>query len=143
MGGERIDEHAARINGFVVVGLLIIALAVPAPWVLAVAFADFVIKVFVGFAYSPVCRFAGFAATRLGIEPKMMDSAPKRFAAVVALLMCTLGLVAGYFAPISVFYAVVGLFLVFACLEAFAGFCMGCFLFGLLPERLARAFVRA
>lgn len=143
VGGERIDEHAARINGGLVMGAPVVAIVVPAPWILGLLAVDFAIKVFAGFAHSPVCKLAGRAATALGIERRMMDSAPKRFAAIIGLVMCVLGLAVGYLAPIGVFYGVTGVFLVFATLEAVAGFCMGCFLFGLLPERLARVFVRA
>lgn len=141
---EKVDENAARINGALVVAVLIVSLLTPYRWLLAFLVVDFALKVFAGFASSPVCKAARLVAEGAGLPRRMTDSAPKRFAAVMGLLMGTAGLVVAYLVPVSpvAFYAIVGTLLACAALEAFAGFCLGCWIYGLLPEGAARLFVR-
>lgn len=141
---ERIDENVARVNGGIATTVLAVALLTPYRWVLAYLVLDYALKVVAGFAYSPSCRLANLIARGLRLPERMVDSAPKRFAAVIGLAMSALGLVAAYGFPAAsaFFYGVVGTFLVFAALESLAGFCTGCWLYGLLPERVSAAFVR-
>jgi len=140
IGGEMIDQNAARLNGVITVVVLVAAIATPYHWLLGYLVLDFGIKVIVSFRYSPSCRAASFAADRLHLESQLTDSAPKRLAAIIALFMACAGLAVSQF-PV-VYYAVVGTFLVFASLETFAGFCMGCYLFTLLPQPVAVRLVR-
>ena len=135
-----IDQSAARLNGVITVAVLVAAIATPYHWLLAYLVLDFAIKVFVSFRYSPSCRVASFVADLLHLKRRPTDSAPKRLAAIIALFMACAGLAVSQF-PVA-YYAVVGTFLVFASLEAFAGFCMGCYLFTLLPQPVAVRLVR-
>lgn len=142
ISGELIDENAARVNGAIVLTLLLVSALTPAKWLLAYLAADFGIKVFAGFAYSPNCHVARIIANALDLPRIMSDSAPKRFAATVGFLMSTAALVAFYFGGPVLFMGIVAVFGVCAGLESLAGFCVGCFLFGLLPDGSARIFVR-
>lgn len=142
MSGESIDESAARLNGAITLTLLAVSVVTPAKWVLAYLAMDFGVKVFAGFAYSPNCHAAKWLANALRLPRRMTDASPKRFAATVGMVMSLAGFIAGYAAPQSVFLAVVLFFGLCATLESFAGFCLGCFIFGFLPEGVARVFVR-
>lgn len=144
IGGEMIDEKAARINATITVIVLVAALATPYHWLIGYLVVDFSLKVFAGFAYSPNCLVSRFIANSLHLEKQMVDSAPKRFAAMIGLFMSALSLIAAYALPAApwAFYAVAGVFLLFACMEAFLGFCMGCYIFGFLPQRAAELLVR-
>jgi len=135
-----INQNAARLNGVITVAVLVAAIATAYHWLLVYLMLDFAIKVFVSFRYSPNCRVVSFVADLLHLETRPTDSAPKRLTAIIALLMACAGLAVSQF-PV-VYYAVVGTFLVFASLEAFAGFCMGCYLFTLLPQPVAVRLVR-
>lgn len=141
IGGELIDENAARINGAIVLIVLVASVLTPAKWLLAYLAADCAIKVFAGFAHSPNCHIARFVANALDLPRSMSDSAPKRFAAAVGMLMSIAGLLTAYLGSLPAFLGVVGVFGICAGLESLAGFCVGCFLFGLLPESSARVFV--
>lgn len=134
-----IDESAARFNGAITVLVLAVAVATPYHWVLGYLVLDFAIKVFAGFAYSPSCKLAAALANAMHLQRKMVDSAPKRLAAIIALFMSLTGLALAAFAPTAslAFLAITGIFLVFASLEAFAGFCMGCWIYALLPSKAA------
>ncbi|MDZ4169769.1 MAG: DUF4395 family protein [Coriobacteriia bacterium] len=144
LGGEMIDESSARINATLTCALLLVAALTPYRWVLVYLVVDFALKVFAGFARSPNCMAAGSLASWLRLKRTMADSAPKRLAASIALFMSSLGLLAASAFPAypQVYYAVVGVFFFFAFLEAAFGFCMGCWIFALLPNRLAETFVR-
>ena len=140
--GEMVDESAARVNGGLALLLLAVALFTPFRWVLAYLFADYAMKLAAGFASSPNCILARMIADVLKLERVPMDSAPKRFAATIGLMMSGLGLFTGYLAPDAVYYGVVGFFALCAGLEAIAGVCVGCVIYGLLPAGVADRFVR-
>lgn len=143
ISGEAVDERAARTNAALVVGLLAIsAFTDAAPWALAYLAADFALKVFAGFAYSPNCAIARALVTLLRVPPRMVDASPKRFAASMGLLMSTAALLTELAGADAPSLAIVAVFAVCAALEAFAGVCVGCHIYGLLPEAVSRLFVR-
>lgn len=144
IGTERIDENAARLNGGLVAAMLVISVLTPYRWVLALLVVDFALKVFAGFATSPVCKVTRVLADAMRLPRHMTDSAPKRFAAVIGLVMCAIALFLAYAlpgAPIA-YRAVAGTVLIFATLEAAAGVCVGCWIYSWLPESASRVFVR-
>lgn len=103
-------------------------------WVLLVIAVGFALRVASGPRFSPLARVAVMAASRLG-EPRLVPGAPKRFAQSVGLVVSGSAAVLGVAGFTRSALALVALLLVFASLEAFVGFCAGCFLFG----RLVRA----
>ena len=90
---------------------------------------------------SPIGQFA----TRIvapNLPKKNVAGPPKRFAQMIGLVCSSLTL---YFFIIDQYLIsdlILGLLLVFACLEAFVGFCAGCYIFnklmkiGLVPESI-------
>jgi hypothetical protein len=143
IGGEKIDESAARVNGAINVVILASAIVFQAPWLLAYLLVDYLLKLTVGFAGSPNCWLAHKIANALKLEHEPVDSAPKRFAAIIAVIMLTAGLVLAYgFGSMAGFTAVTVVFAVCAALDAFAGFCLGCYLYGWLPEKVSMRLVR-
>jgi len=139
IAGLKVDERASRVNGALVVLALALAAFTPYWWFVAYLAIDFAIKVFGGFAFSPNCIAAGAITRGLRLAPLWIDFAPKRFAAMVGLLMSSAAVVAHLAGSTQVFLGIVGLFALFAFLESAFGFCAGCMIYGLLPERLALA----
>ena len=101
-------------------------------------------------ATGPTLSPMGLLATRVlaprsGFAPRPVPGPPKRFAQSVGLAFSATALTL-YFATGSATasQAVLGVLIVFAGLEAFAGFCAGCFVFnhlmrwGLIPESVCR-----
>lgn len=143
LGGEQVDESAARVNGSIVLLILAAALITGSAWPLAYLAVDFAIKVFAGFALSPNCLIARFVADRLGLPQRPVSSAPKRFAALLGLVMSVAGLIAAFVVGSqTAFLILTGVFALLAVLESFAGVCVGCLIYSALPERLAEPFVR-
>jgi len=140
ISGVKIDASAGRVNGVLTTALLVVALVTPARWVLAVLAVDFAVKVFVGFRYGPLCLLSQVIARAACLPRRKVDAGPKRFAALMGLVFCLAGIALGVvlWLPVA-YYLVVGMCAGCAALEGFAGFCVGCTIYGLLPPGLRRA----
>lgn len=143
LGGEQVDESAARVNGTIVTFVLGVTLLTGTAWPLAYLVIDFAIKLFVGFAVSPNCFLARAVADLLRLPERPGSSAPKRFAALLGLVMSTAGLAAAYlFGAHTGFMVITTAFAICAVLESVVGLCVGCLIYSALPGRLAESFVR-
>jgi hypothetical protein len=142
-GSERVDETAARLNGAIVVAVLALAILPPLHWLLFYLLLDFAVKVFAGFAVSPNSFFAVRLSRLLRLPARPIPAAPKRFAAVVAIVFLCGALMSWYsLGSFAAGAAFAGVFATCAALEAGAGFCVGCWVYGHLPVRMAQTFVR-
>ncbi len=128
-----VDENAARICAGVVVLLAAISLWPPANALMVVVAADFIIRGFGNRRYSPLRWVAKTLAGALRLETKPIYAPPKLFAAQVGAVLSTVvaglhaaGLLVGG-AHVAA-YAVTGLLLAAASLEAARGFCVACWL---------------
>lgn len=143
---ERVDNHAARVSGGVVVLVMTIALLFDLSWLPLLLAVDFVVKAVGKPCYSPTCLGARWALARLRVKPALTDAAPKVFAARMGVVMSVLTsalMVAGTDVAARVF----GLMLLgCAFLEGAFGYCLGCQIYTLLvrlsPQRAAPVVVR-
>lgn len=121
---EKVDEHAARLNGFFT--LVFVILAYPdKPYILLLLALDFYIR-FTNCCYSPIACTSRVLLGIFKIKPKEISKAPKMFAAKIGftlsiLLFILAGL--GYSQAALVVYL---LFILASSLEAFFNFCLGC-----------------
>ena len=136
-----VDERAARLVATGVVVLASAAILTTSPVIVAVLAAGFLLRVGWGPRFSPLALLVTRGIVpRLDGRPRPVPGPPKRFAQAIGATFTTTALVllvAGAGTAASV---VLGLLLVAASLEAFAGFCLGCWLFarlmrlGIIPE---------
>lgn len=111
------------------------------PWLYLLLAIGFAARTAAGPRFSLLGRLATrVIAPRLG-RPKLVAGPPKRFAQGIGLVLTTAALLVGPGVGADRFAMVlIGVLLVFATLEAAAGFCAGCWLFarlmrlGLIPE---------
>jgi hypothetical protein len=129
-----VNEYAARSVAAMVVVLALSIILFDVRWLLFVLAYGFLARVLTGPSLSPM----GMLATKL-IAPKLLKrnravaGPPKRFAQAIGLVFSVTAIVLAYgFGQVGTAYAVVGVLTSFAALEAFAGFCTGCFVFGFL-----------
>ncbi|GAB4099700.1 DUF4395 domain-containing protein [Sinomonas halotolerans] len=129
-----VNEYAARTTAGIVVVLCVAALLAQAGWALWLIALGFALRVAGGPKYSPAGRLAVHViAPRLG-PARLVPGPPKRFAQAIGLVVSTTAAVlvaAG--APVAGWSAV-GVLIAAASLEAFAGFCLGCWIFGRLQR---------
>lgn len=140
-----VNEMAARmVAGMVVVMVLAITLA-EQWWVLFLLAYGFLARVSTGPKLSPAALLATRVLAPMLRLHKPVPGPPKRFAQGIGFVFSTTALVLYFVASSAVaakaVLAVLGLF---AALEAGAGFCAGCFLFGylmrwgIIPESVCR-----
>lgn len=129
-----VDERAART---VATGVVVMALAVLLLrqwWVLVPLAYGFVARVASGPRFSPL----GLLATRVVVPrmpfaPKYCAGPPKRFAQAIGAVCSVAALLLHFVVGAdTAALAVLGVLTVAASLEAFVGFCLGCWMFGRL-----------
>lgn len=129
-----VNELAARTVAAGVVTLGAVTLLTQSWIPLAILVAGFVGRVLAG----PRLSLLGFVAQRV-IAPRLgparlVPGPPKRFAQGIGATLTSAALVAYLLDAPTVAWVLVGLLLVAASLEAFAGFCLGCWIFGRLQR---------
>ena len=129
-----VNEYAARSVAAMVFVLAVFIIVADVRWLLFVLGYGFLARVLTGPKLSPM----GLLATRV-IAPKVIRRSklvagpPKQFAQTVGLAFSVTALVLVYgFGLVGAAYGVLGVLVLFAGLEAFVGFCAGCFVFGYL-----------
>ncbi len=129
-----VNEVAARMVAGMVVAVALAFIISGQGWLLILLAYGFLARVLTGPTLSPM----GLLATRalvplLGNRRKPVPGPPKRFAQGVGLVFSTTALLLYFVAGSAIAAkAVLGALVLFASLEAFAGFCAGCFVFGYL-----------
>ena len=129
-----VNEVAARMVAGMVATMTVVIIVFDARWLMFLLAYGFLARVLTGPTLSPI----GLLATRVlvplsKIPVKPVAGPPKRFAQTIGLLFSTTALVLTFgFAMPSAAQVVLGVLLTFALLEAVAGFCAGCFVFGYL-----------
>jgi hypothetical protein len=130
-----VNEYAARVTAGLVVVLALATAAAGSGWGLLAIAAGFWLRVLFGPRISPLALLSVKVITpRLG-RVKLVPGPPKRFAQGMGAAVSTmaLALFAAGAAPAA--WTVLGILIVAASLEAFAGFCLGCVIFGFLQRR--------
>ena len=129
-----VNEYAARSVASMVFILGVTIIATDLHWLLFILTYGFVARVLTGPTLSPM----GLLATKI-IIPKIIKKTrnvagpPKQFAQLIGLAFSLAALIFTYgFDMFSVGQILIGILVLFAGLEAFVGFCAGCFAFGWL-----------
>src|ERR671925_2166012 len=129
-----VNEVSARLVAGGVVLMSLAAIVFVQPWIAAVIAYGFVARVLTGPTLSPLGQLVTRVITpRLGVAPRPVPGPPKRFAqGIGAVMSVTAAVLALAFGLEGAAYAVLGVLVVAAGLEAALGFCIGCRLFALL-----------
>lgn len=126
---ERIPEHISRLTALLVV-LLLIAYLISGNLIFPVILiTDFLSRSFYGGKLSVLAYSSKIISNTLSLNSKMVDKAPKIFAARLGLLFSILLFVTALLHLKSASLAIVVLFGVCAFLEFAISFCVGCFIY--------------
>jgi Domain of unknown function (DUF4395) len=127
-----INEKAARVVAGVVAAIGLVALLVPAHWLVIVLAYGFWARVLTGPRLSPLGALASrVVAPRLG-PPKTVSGPPKRFAQAIGAAITTGAALALVLGADGVVVALLVLLVAAATLESVFAFCAGCQVFALL-----------
>ena len=143
---DPVNDYAARFVATMVVILTLSFLVTANIWVLIFILYGFLARVLTGPTLSPI----GLIATKIlvplfGNPEKLVHGPPKRFAQAIGLVLSTAALITYLFSDISTTRYLIGILGFFASLEAFIGFCTGCYVFGwmirfrLIPESVCES----
>jgi hypothetical protein len=98
---------------------------------------DFIIRAFIKPKYSPLATLARGIVSGLNLPKKMVDSAPKVFAARVGVAFSVSATILFLLGAVTAGAIVLGILILCAALEAFLGFCLGCWMYALFPQNIA------
>jgi hypothetical protein len=130
-----VNEYAARITASFVVLLSAATLLTGMGWGLAFIAAGFWLRVLFGPRISPLALLSvKVLAPRLG-RARLVPGPPKRFAQGMGAFVSSAALVLFVAGALPAAWIALAVLIVAASLEAFAGFCLGCVIFGMLQRR--------
>jgi len=131
---DPVNEVSARLVAGGVVVLAAAILGLGQPWLLVPLAYGFVARVLTGPTLSPLGQLVTRVVTpRLPFAPRLVPGPPKRFAqGIGATLSVTAAFLHFAVGATGAAYVLVGAILAAATLESVFGFCVGCWLFGLL-----------
>jgi len=129
VSNERVPEHLPRVTAFYVIGLMIIyMLTLFTPLLLFVLF-DFIMRGFGFQQYSPIHFMARKTSELLKLKGKLIEKAPKIFAARLGVLMVLAALILDLASIPAGALAFASGLVIFATLECVFNFCLGCYVY--------------
>jgi len=143
ISGEQRDNTTVRfVAGFVLVisGVsLVVAVLVSAriaAIITGILALDFIIRAFIRPKYSPLATLARGTVSGLNLPRKLVDNAPKVFAARIGVLFSVVTTI--LYATNLLFAGSIVLVILLLCasLESFFSFCLGCWMYSLFPKRI-------
>lgn len=131
---DPVNEVSARLVAAGVVLMSLTTIVLDVPWLTAVIAYGFVARVLTGPKLSPLGQLVTRVVTpRLPVPPKYVPGPPKRFAqGMGAVFSVTAAVLVVGVGARGAGYALLGLLVVAASLEAFLAICLGCHIFALL-----------
>lgn len=130
-----VNEYAARITAGLVVLLAGVTLLSGSVWGLVLIAAGFWLRVLFGPRISPLALLSvKVLAPRLG-SVRLVPGPPKRFAQGMGTGVSTTALILFLAGAAPAAWIALAVLIAAASLEAFAGFCLGCVIFGVLQRR--------
>jgi len=126
---QRVNEQVTRLNAMFVIGTVILGFVLNTALLFIFLMADFFIRAFTELRFSPISYVSHYLVNALNLPAKMIDKAPKTFAARLGFLMSTM--ITGLFiSGLNTASVVVGTILVFfASLEFLLAICVGCMIY--------------
>jgi len=126
---QRINEQITRFNALFAIAIIVLAFVMNSAILLVFLMADFFIRAFTEIKFSPLNFASHYLSNTLSLPVKLIDKAPKVFAARLGFLMTTL--ISGLFIFDLKLASVVvsGMLIFFASLEFLFAICVGCMIY--------------
>lgn len=126
---QRVNAQVTRLNAMFTIEIVVLAFAMNSVLLFIFLMADFFIRAFTEIKFSPINFASHYMSHALNLPIRMIDKAPKVFAARLGFLMTTVisGLFIFSFKIASV--VVAGILIFFASLEFLFAVCVGCMIY--------------
>ena len=123
---KQVNERVVRVNAALTILSLLVFFLTPSKWIVLVLAGDFFIRGFLRQSYSIYSHISKTLLRLLNASPLLVVADSKVFAAKLGFVFCCVLIAAHLFDwPITVML-VGSVFVFFAALEAFFGFCVAC-----------------
>lgn len=126
---QRVNEQVTRFNAFFAIAIITTAFVLNSIFLFAFLLADFFIRGFTELKFSPVSYASHYLCNALSLPVKMIDKAPKIFAARLGFVMTFVIAVLFFFEQTTASIIVAGILVFFASLEFFFAICVGCMIY--------------
>lgn len=126
---QRVNEQITRLNAMLVVGILVLAFVLNSVFLFVFLMADFFIRAFTHVKFSPISFASHSLSNALNLPIRMIDKAPKIFAARLGFLMTMAIAVLFIYSFKIAAIAVATILIFFASLEFFLAICVGCLIY--------------
>lgn len=126
---QRVNEQVTRFNAFFAIAIITTAFVLNSIFLFAFLLADFFIRGFTELKFSPVSYASHYLSNALSLPVKMIDKAPKVFAARLGFVMTLLIASLFFFGLHTASIIVGGVLIFFASLEFFFAICVGCMIY--------------
>lgn len=126
---EKIDSTVSRLTVFINAVLMVYYVISMNPVFLIIVTVDYGIRAFGYNNFSPICILSSMTTKLLKRPVKMVDKAPKMFAARLGFICALLGL---FFFTLEMSISsiiIIGLFTVLAFMDSVFNFCVGCLIY--------------
>lgn len=133
---QRVDENRVRLNAVLVVLLMVAAFVWNQSAIVFLVAADFYLRGFTKCKVSPVAFLSNHIANATSLSPKLIDKAPKIFAARLGFVMAAVVFILMVLGHSMAAYIVAGVLVFCATLEFAAKICMGCIIYTLLMQKV-------
>jgi hypothetical protein len=123
---EQVDNNLIKIYSGFVLTMLLTSLIVPCQIGVYLITIDFIIRVFIGIKYSPLCKIITKSIKIVALKQRLVDSGRKRIAAQVGLLFSVL-ISLSFLAGLSTISTVLTLmFIIAIALDLIFDYCLAC-----------------
>lgn len=126
---QRVNEQVTRFNAMFVIAVIVGAFVLNSIFLIAFLMADFFMRGFTGIKFSLLNYLSHYLSNALNLHVRLIDKAPKVFAARLGFLMTTV--IAGLFVLNLKIASIViaGMLIFFAGLEFLLAICVGCMIY--------------
>lgn len=126
---QRVNEKVTRLNAMFTIGIIVLAHSLNSTFLMVVLMTDFFIRAFTDIKFSPVSFLSQYLSNAIGLQTKLIDKAPKIFAARIGFLL-TAVIISLFVLDLKHASVIVsGILVIFAGLEFLFAFCAGCVIF--------------
>lgn len=126
---QRVNEQVTRLNAMFTIGIIVLAFVLNSIALLVFMMADFFIRAFTESKFSPISYASHYLSNALNLPEKLIDKAPKVFAARLGFVMTSL-ILALFILDFHVASLVIsGVLIFFASLEFLFAICVGCMIY--------------
>ena len=129
---QRVNEQVTRLNAMFAIGIIVLAFILNSVFLFIFLMTDFFIRAFTEIKFSPISFASHSLSNALNLPVKLIDKAPKIFAARLGFLM-TAAIASLFIFSLNIASIVMASMLIFfAGLEFLFAICVGCLIYSYL-----------